>query len=37
MTRLQIQHLLASREIPVNDDVEELEADIATLTRMGQL
>lgn len=37
MTQLQFQHLLASRQIPVHYDVEELEADIKTLRTLGQL
>ncbi|MGH7598658.1 MAG: UPF0175 family protein [bacterium] len=37
MTQLQFQHLLASRQIPIHYDVEELEADIKTLRILGQL
>lgn len=37
MNRLQFQHLLASRQIPVHYDVAELEADIKTLGEMGEL
>jgi predicted HTH domain antitoxin len=37
MHRLQFQHLLASRQIPVHDDVAELLEDIQTLQRLGQL
>lgn len=37
LTRLQFQHLLASRKIPVNYDVEDFDADMATLTKLGQL
>jgi predicted HTH domain antitoxin len=31
MSRLQFQHLLASRQIPVHYDVAEFEADLRTL------
>ncbi|MCA9979582.1 MAG: UPF0175 family protein [Anaerolineales bacterium] len=31
MSRLQFQHLLASRQIPLNYDIAEFEADLATL------
>lgn len=37
MNRLQFQHLLASRQIPVHYDVAEFEADIKTLREMGKL
>jgi predicted HTH domain antitoxin len=37
MNRLQFQHLLASRQIPVHYDVAEFEADIKTLQEMGYL
>jgi len=37
MTQLQFQHILASRQIPIHYDVEDLEADIKTLHEMGQL
>lgn len=37
MNRLQFQHLLASRQIPVHYDVTEFEADIKTLQEMGYL
>ncbi|MEM7533216.1 MAG: UPF0175 family protein [Chloroflexota bacterium] len=37
LTRLQFQYLLASRKIPVNYDVEDFDADLATLARLGQL
>ena len=37
LTRLQFQYLLASRKIPVNYDVDDFDADIATLTKLGQL
>lgn len=34
MTRLQFQHLLASREIPVHYGPEELEQDLTTLREL---
>jgi len=37
MTRLQFQHLLASREIPVHYDVADLEKDVQTLRDTGRL
>jgi predicted HTH domain antitoxin len=37
MTRLQFQHLLASREIPVHYDVGEFEQDLATLQELGRV
>lgn len=37
MNRLQFQHLLASRRIPVHYDVTEFESDIKTLKEMGYL
>ncbi|NES23966.1 MAG: UPF0175 family protein [Symploca sp. SIO3E6] len=37
MPRMQFQHLLASRQIPVHYDVAELEADVQTLQEMGYL
>ena len=37
MPRIQFQHLLASRKIPVHYDVAELESDIQTLKEMGFL
>jgi predicted HTH domain antitoxin len=37
MNRLQFQHLLASRRIPVHYDVAEFESDIKTLQEMGYL
>jgi predicted HTH domain antitoxin len=37
MNRLQFQHLLASRQIPVHYDVAEFESDIKTLQEMGYL
>jgi predicted HTH domain antitoxin len=37
MNRLQFQHLLASRQIPVHYDVAELEQDLDTLKNLGRL
>jgi predicted HTH domain antitoxin len=37
MTRLQFQHLLASRQIPVHYDVAEFEEDLKTLKELGRL
>jgi predicted HTH domain antitoxin len=37
MPRLRFQQLLASRQIPIHYDVDELEADIRTLRSLGQL
>jgi predicted HTH domain antitoxin len=37
VTRLQFQHLLASRRIPLHYDVADFEADLATLKEMGRL
>jgi len=37
MTRLQFQHLLASRQIPVHYDVEEFQEDLRTLRELGRL
>jgi predicted HTH domain antitoxin len=37
MGRLQFQHLLASRDIPVHYDVEDFEQDLDTLSRLGRL
>jgi predicted HTH domain antitoxin len=37
MDRLSFQQLLASRAIPIHYDVSELEADIETLRKLGQL
>jgi predicted HTH domain antitoxin len=36
MDRLQFQHLLASRQIPVHYDIAEFEADLQTLRELGQ-
>ena len=35
MNRLQFQHLLASRDIPVHYDTAEFEADLKTLKELG--
>lgn len=35
MDRISFQHLLASRKIPLNYDLTELEADLATLENKG--
>jgi len=37
MSRLQFQHLLASRQIPIHYDVAEFEEDLQTLRKMGRL
>jgi predicted HTH domain antitoxin len=37
MDQVSFQHLLASREIPMHYDVEDLEHDIETLRRLGRL
>ena len=37
MSQLQFQHLLASRQIPVNYDVAEFEHDLKTLSALGRL
>ena len=37
MNRLQFQHLLASRDININLNVEDLKHDIETLKKMGEL
>ena len=36
-SRLQFQHLLASRKIPVHYDTSEFEEDLTTLRGMGRL
>jgi len=36
MGRLDFQHLLASRQIPVHYDVSDFEEDLETLGRLGQ-
>lgn len=37
MTLWEFQHLLAARRIPVHYDVEDLEQDVETLRKLGQL
>ena len=37
MPRIQFQHLLASRQIPVHYGLEELESDVQTLKELGTL
>jgi predicted HTH domain antitoxin len=37
MSQLRFQHLLASRNIPVHYDMDEFEADLATLRDLGRL
>jgi predicted HTH domain antitoxin len=37
MTRLQFQHMLASRQIPVHYDVAEFAEDLHTLRQLGRL
>ncbi len=37
MSRLQFQHLLASRQVPVHYDVEDFEEDLHTLRKLGRL
>jgi predicted HTH domain antitoxin len=37
MSRGQFQLLLASRRIPLNYDIEDFEADLATLRQLGHL
>jgi predicted HTH domain antitoxin len=37
MNRLQFQHLLASRDIPVHYDVEDFKQDLETLRGLGRL
>lgn len=37
MHRVAFQHLLASRQIPVHYDVEDLEQDVESLRRRGRL
>lgn len=37
MPRLQFQQLLASRQIPIHYDVDDLEQDIRTLKDLGRL
>lgn len=35
--RLQLQHLLASRGVPIDFDVEDLDQDMSNLQRLGRL
>ena len=35
MNRIQLQHLLASKDIPINYDVEDFQKDIETLKEIG--
>ena len=37
MSRLEFQHLLASRQIPIHYDVTEFEEDLRTLKELGRL
>lgn len=37
MNLLQFQHLIASRDICIHYDVDDLKADVATLQRLGRL
>ena len=37
LPRIQFQHLLASRQIPVHYDVADFEADLETLRSLGRL
>ena len=37
MTRLQFQHILASRQLPLHYDVAEFAEDLHTLQRLGRL
>jgi predicted HTH domain antitoxin len=37
MNLIQFQHLIASRDICVHYDVEDLKADIATLKQLGRI
>ncbi|MCP4702656.1 MAG: UPF0175 family protein [Gammaproteobacteria bacterium] len=37
MNRLEFQHLLAARKIPLHYSVEDFERDVATLQRLGRL
>ncbi len=36
-SRLQFQHLLASRQVPVHYDIEEFKEDLETLKELGRL
>lgn len=37
MSRIQFQHLLASHQIPINYEIEDLEQDLKTQRKMGHL
>jgi predicted HTH domain antitoxin len=37
INRIQFQHLLASRDIPINYSIEDFNNDIETLKKMGRL
>jgi predicted HTH domain antitoxin len=37
LDRLQFQHLLASRRIPINYDIEDLNKDLDTLRKIGRI
>jgi len=37
LTRLEFQHLLASRQVPVHYDVTDFEQDLKTLKELGRL
>ena len=37
MNRIQFQHLLASRQIPIHYDVEEFDKDLETLRKMNRI
>jgi predicted HTH domain antitoxin len=37
VSRLQFQHVLASRQIPLHYDVADFEEDLQTLQRLGRL
>ena len=37
ISQFQFQHLLASRQIPIHYDVPDLEEDVQTLRKLGQL
>lgn len=37
MPRIQFQHLLASRQVPIHYDIADVEADLDTLRKLGRL
>jgi len=37
LDRLQFQHLLASRRIPINYDIEDFKKDLDTLRKIGRI